>query len=433
MKLKQQKYIYILLIIIMSFNVTLGQKGGKNSYQQLFKKGVIAYQKGKWQSARRHFLESLNNCSFKDSIDIIKANIVNSNVAESTERSADNDFLIGRDKIGANNIEKLLGFSPNNKKATKKLEAYWKRKIKQAVRKKSYETANLYVEHLALFDSAFTKKKQRVILQSIQKSKEKYSKKMLKVFELNQIDSISIEKRLADTLSKFKIKYTTKEASDTLKIKNGWLHFGVVGGVNYSLPQFTIENQPFDRVYPQTANFTGWKLTVGQVTSHFSFSAEYRTSKYQFNTYTNNNPQNKKINLEDFSIETTDIPLYINYQLRSSLYGRNLLIFSMGGTIHKSKLFYYRNYPETKELNELANLNSSWYSMLIGASFQKKIYKNLKAEFFVKYNYGLNGFLNLESLNALFKPALINNIPNNKPITSSKMNSLNVGIALQLF
>lgn len=429
MILANKKVIPFLVSIFFSL-ITLTGQTPKKTYVNLnpYFKGTLAFKKGNWESARRFYLSALEKCNSKDSIDIIKNEIINCNVILEYSKKANVAFLIGNRRAGITFLEKIHKINPENKTIRMRLFSFWNKKRKQAIRQKSYQIATNYLNYIQGFDSLFFKKNKVKIKAQIENDKKRISKKILKYLNLNITDSISVEHRLEDSLKKINLKFSKRELKDSLKTKDNFIHLGIITGVNYALPEFKMLGGSFDRIYFQPTRFMGFKLTLGKLTSHFSVSAEYRFIQYKFNTYFYSTY--RKITLEDFNIETTDIPIYINYQIKP-VYGSNLFLISLGGVIHKTNTFSYQNYLENKSLSGLENINSSWYSGMIGLSFQKKIIKKLKLEVSVKYNKGFGDFLNIDKLNSIFKPSsFYQDKMNENPLVSSKMNSVNAGIAL---
>lgn len=422
-------YFTILVSFVISIHFTFGQQNSLKPYQEKFLKANKALEKGDREKARKYFIESLNTCTVKDSIDIIKTNIANCNIAQELHVKSKLAFLIGENEIGAINLNKLLTVTPNSKPAKKRLSLFWKSKVKEALRNNSFESATANVEKILKYDSSFTKKERQVFLKNIQQRQKKYVTKLIKFYSLDEQrkDSVSVEKLVHDSLKRSQEKYIKKDSSISIKPSNHFFHIGFVQGFNYSMPQFEVDYLPFDRIYPQYGKSSGIKITLGRVSSKISFSAEYRRSSSFFNTYINN--LDRKITVEDFSFETNDFPIYANYQIPLRQYHKGLVLISLGGILHKASSFHYKNYVEDKTLDNVVSLNNTWRSVMLGASLQRNLFKNVNVEFSISYQRGLDGFINLDLINALYIRGY-NSSPALKPITSSKINTLTTGISI---
>lgn len=430
MKIYSSKHWFTLLVsFVISIHISIGQNGYLKPYQKTFLKANKALEKGDWEKARKYFIESLNTCTVKDTIDIIKTNIANCNIAQEFHVKAKVAFLLGKNKAGAINLEQLLTVIPQSKPAKKRLSLYWKSKTKEAIRNKSFDTALLNIEKTLKYDSTFAKKQQQVFLKNIQKHQKKYLAQLQKFYssEEQTNDSVSVEKLVSDSLIRAQQRYIKKDSSISLKLNNHFLHIGFVQGFNYSMPQFEIDYLPFDRVYPRSGKYYGLKITLGRASSKISFSAEYRKSSSFFNTYLNN--LNKKITVEDFSFETNDIPIYANYQIPIQQYHKGLVLISLGGVIHKANTFHYKNYVENRAFDNVENLKPTWYSFMIGASLQRNLFKSINVEFSITYQKGIDNFINLGNVNALYTKTIYNS-PELKPITSTKISTLTTGISI---
>ncbi|PWK26913.1 hypothetical protein LV89_02119 [Arcicella aurantiaca] len=421
-----KKYLVVILSTLIIYSVN-GQKPKKVTIQlTLYQKAILAFKRGKWDTARKLYLLTLEKGTSKDSIDILKNNIVNCNFIIDYDKKARTALLEGRENIGVVFLEKMLKISPDNKILKKRLLSYYIKKRKQAIRNKAYAVANEYLNHSQELDSTFNKVK---YISEIVNSKKLTTEKILSKLNLNKKDTITIEKKLIDSLEKLNYSYAVKQLSrDSVKLKGGIIHFGVITGIGYALPELTSLNGTFDRIYLQPSRFIGIKVTLGRLTSHFSFSTEYRLAEYKFNTFYYSTE--RKINLEDFNIETTDIPIYTNYQIKS-LFGTNVFSISLGGVIHQIRAMKYYNNLENRYLNNGDNIANTWYSGMVGMSYQKKIFKKLKVELALKFNKGFGSFLNVDKINSFFVPSqYYPNKTNENPLTSTKMNSVNASVAL---